>query len=147
MPQWLNVLLGGGGSVGLFMTVVMLYRIRVMKRTVDVSATDQLAQTSADMVRDALEQIRAARADAEARVRATEAEAAQRLATALQDVQMARREANDARAAAQQTERVVEMWYRTMTLEAYRPTATVERWRELVTQFPPNVGTNGAMVR
>ena len=147
MPEWVTQVAGGGGLVGLAWAMVALYRARSARPISEASAAERMSQTAAEMVANANTTIERVRLDAENRIRATEAAASQRLGEALQDVNMARREAAEARQAAQQTERVVEMWYRRMTEEAYRPTATVERWRELVQSFPPNVGVNGAAVR
>jgi len=147
MPGWVGQVasaLGGGGAVW---ALVALYRARLGKPMTDAAAVASIAKTSAEMVANANLEIQRIRADAENRVRAVEAQAAERLSAALQDVTAARREATEARQAVQQVERVVEMWYRRMSDEAFRPGATVERWRELVASFPPNVGVNGAQVR
>ena len=146
MPSWLTGLTTGAGGFGVLWVFVALYRTWISKRTTDVDALDQMARTAAEMVANAAAEIQRVRLDAENRIRATELQAANQISMAMRDVDMARREATEARQAAQQAERAALAWYRQMTDEAYRPTATVDRWRELVTSLPPNVGVNGSAI-
>lgn len=146
MPDWVTSLIGGSGGVGIVWAAVALYRARNSRPITNAKALDSLAKTAAEMVASSAAEVQRIRLDAETHVRRIEAEIGHQLGRALQDVDMARREATEARQAAQQAERMAEKWYRQMADEAYRPSATVERWRELVSSFPPNV-MNGASMR
>jgi multidrug efflux pump subunit AcrA (membrane-fusion protein) len=142
-----GAIFGAGGLAGILAAVGVIIQALIKRRTVTTDAAAQLSDQALEMIRanreDSQAQITMARQAAEAQIRATEASCAERLAQALADVGSARREAGEARRAAEMAERAAEGWYRRMSMEAYRPSATVDRWRELVDSFP----INGSAVR
>lgn len=160
MPDWASSLIAGGGGFGVLWALNAIYKTWLSRKHVDVDAADQLAQVAANLTRNANEQVAAiradaqaqiasARADAQAQMASARADAANAVATALNDVSIARREAAESRQSAAESRQAAERaesFVRKLAWEAYRPTATVERWRELVSSGPFHGAVNGSGV-
>lgn len=140
MPEWVGWLVGGGGAGGVLWALNAIYRTWLSRKSPDVDAADRIAKVAADMTKSAAEQVAAIRADAHTQIASARADAANVMAAAMNDVSTARREASEARMAAQSAETFV----RKLAYEAFLPSASVDRWRELVSASPPYSGLNGA---